>query len=196
MAVNDVWRLSCLGSHAGTEIAVITLHIKMLSGNGTFDGAAAYIKTNLLSLAKTRQANAFRWDKIVGLTRNLTPPVSGEYTTGFPIIGDSAADENARQIAMVVTHKTAFAGRSYRGRHYLPGTFEGMTTGGLFDSANTNAFQVYYDDLVAALGAGGANADYQWVVWSEKLHVATPVTQAIVRSNPGVIRRRRIGVGQ
>lgn len=196
MATNDVWRLSCLGSHAGTEIAVVTLHIKFLTGVATFNGAAAYIKTNLLSLLATQQANTFRWDKIVGLTRNTIPKVSGEYVTGFPIAGGAAVDENPHQVAMVVTHKTQYAGRSYRGRHYLPATSDQATTNGIYIGTYVSAIQQYYDDLVAALGLGGSNADYQWVVWSDKLDVATPVSQAIVRNNPGVIRRRRIGVGQ
>lgn len=196
MATNDVWRLSCLGSHAGAELAVITMHIKFLTANATFDGAAAYIKTNLLSLINTKESNSFRWDKIVGLTRNLTPPVSAEYATGFPVSGSRPSQEVSRQVSLVVTHKTSYAGRSYRGRHYIPGMSSEYISGGLFTGADITAIQTYYDDLVAALGLGGANADYQWVVWSDKLNVATPVSSAIVRTNPGVIRRRRIGVGQ
>lgn len=196
MALNDVWRLSLLGSHTGTEIAVVTMHVKLISGVGTFAGAAAYIKTNLVDLVATLQANTFRWDKINGLLVNTTPKQSGEYATGFPVTGSLAADETAHQTAIVVTHNTQYAGRSYRGRHYLPGFSETSNTSGLWIAATTNTLQTYYDDLVAALGLGGANADYQWVVWSDKLNVATPVSEAIVRQNPGVIRRRRIGVGQ
>ncbi len=196
MATNDVWRLSCIGSHAGTELAVITMHIRMKTNVGTFDGAAAYIKTNLLDLLKTKEDNGFRWDKIVGLTRNTTPKVSGEYSTGFPLQGTVVAEGTPRQAAIVVTHKTAYAGRSYRGRHYIPSLSIEELTGELWNAATVSGIQTYYDDLVAALGSGGANPDYEWVVWSDKLDVATPVTQAIVRNNPGVIRRRRIGVGQ
>lgn len=196
MATNDVWRLSLLGSHSGTEIAVVTMHIKFLTANATFDGAAAYITTNLVTLVKASQANTFRWDKINGLTVNTTPKVSGEYSTGYPLAGAVGSDELPHQVACVVTHKTQYAGRSYRGRHYLPAITEFSQAAGGFDSTLVNALQQYYDDLVAALGLGGSNADYQWVVWSDKLNTATPVTQAIVRSNPGVIRRRRIGVGQ
>lgn len=196
MAVNDVWRISLVGSHSGTEIAVVTMHIKMISANGTFNGACAYLKTNWVDLITGSMANTFRFDRINGLTVNTSPPVSGEYTTGFPVTGAAAFEEMPHQVAMVVSQKTAYAGRSYRGRHYLPAMCETGSTTGLWISTLTNAYQTYYDDLVAALGAGGANADYQWVVWSDKLNVATPVTACIVRSNPGIIRRRRVGVGQ
>lgn len=196
MATNDVWRLSAIGSHSGTEIAVCTMHIRMKTNSGTPEGAAAYLKTNLWTLVATQQATTFRWDRIVGLSRNLVPPVSAEYTTGFPITGGAAYDELPRQVALVVTHKTAYAGRRYRGRHYLPAMTEAYSGSGVFASTLTNALQTYYDDLVAALGVGGTNADYEWVVWSAKNGAAYPVKQAIVRNNPAVIRRRRVGVGQ
>jgi hypothetical protein len=195
MATGDVWRLSLIGSHSGTELAVITMHIKMKTGTGTFAGAALYLKTNLLDLLKTQQANSFRWDEIRGLTVNTTPPLADLYNTGFPLAGTIAVEETAHQTAIVVSTKTLYAGRSYRGRNYLPAIPESGFTGGLVTSSVGNALQTYYDDLVAALGNSGSNADYMWVVWSEKLQASNGVTDTIVRDVPGVIRRRRVGVG-
>lgn len=195
MATGDVWRLSLIGSHAGTELQVITMHIRMKTANGTFEGAAAYLKTNLIDLVKTKQNSGFRWDEIRGLTVNTSPPVAGLYNTGFPISGAIAGDELAHQVALVVSHRTAFAGRSYRGRNYIGALNEADMTNGLFLNATVDAIQTYYDDLIAALGASGANADYMWVVWSEKLQTYNGVTESIVRTIPGVVRRRRVGVG-
>jgi len=195
MATDDIWRLSFIGSHAGTELAVITMHIRMKTGSGTFAGACAYLKTNLLDLLKVQQATSFRWDEIRGLTANLTPPRADLYNTGFPISGTSGNEEPPHQVAAVVSIKTAYAGRSYRGRNYLPAIPETSWTAGLLASTPGNAIQTYYDDLVAALGASGSNADYQWVVWSEKLQQGNAVVDTIVRDVPGVIRRRRVGVG-
>lgn len=195
MATDDIWRLSLIGSHLGTELAVMTMHIRMKTGSGTFAGACAYLKTNLIDLLKTQQSNTFRWDEIRGLTVNLTPPRADLYNTGFPAAGVSSTEEPPHQVAAVVSVKTAYAGRSYRGRNYIPALHEGCWTAGLLTSATGNAIQTYYDDLVAALGASGSNADYQWVVWSEKLQQGNPVVDTIVRDVPGVIRRRRVGVG-
>jgi hypothetical protein len=195
MAADDVWRLSLIGSHAGTELAVMTMHIKMKTGTGTFAGAALYLKTNLLDLLKTQQSNTFRWDEIRGLTVNTTPPRADLYNTGFPLAGSVATEETAHQVAVVASVKTAYAGRSYRGRNYIPAISEAGFTAGLVTAALGNAIQTYYDDLVAALGASGANADYMWVVWSEKLQASNGVTDVIIRDVPGVIRRRRVGVG-
>lgn len=195
MALGDIWRMSLIGSHSGTELAVMTMHIRMKTSNGTFAGAAAYLKTNLLDLLKTKQATTFRWDEIRGLTVNTTPPLADLYNTAFPLAGTVAVEEPAHQVAIVVSTKTAYAGRSYRGRNYIPGMTEGDFTQGLVTSATGNAIQTYYDDLVAALGASGANADYMWVVWSEKLQAYNGIVDTIVRDVPGVIRRRRVGVG-
>jgi hypothetical protein len=195
MATGDVWRLSLIGSHSGTELAVITMHVLMKTSGATFAGAAAYLKTNLIDLLKTKQSSTFRWDEIRGLTVNTTPPRADLYNTGFPIACNIGTEEQAHQVALVVSTKTAFAGRSYRGRNYLPAIPEASITAGLFDNALVDAVQVYYDDLVAALGASGANVDYQWVVWSKRLQASNGITDTIVRNIPGVVRRRRIGVG-
>lgn len=196
MATNDVWRLSFVGSHGGTEIAVVTVHCRMKTANGTFAGLAAYWKTNWIDLVKTKQVTSFRWDRINGLKIDPLPKQADEYTTGFPAAGTLGGEETGHQLAVVVTHKTAYAGRSYRGRHYIPALPQTAIASGLWAGANFTPLQTYYDDIVAALGASGANTDYQWVVWSEKLNLYTPVLTAIVRNNPGVIRRRRLGVGQ
>ena len=195
MAIGQVWRMSLIGSHAGTELAVITMHIHMKTGAGTFAGAALYLKTNLLDLLKTKQATSFRWDEIRGLTVNTTPPLADLYNTGFPLLGSIATEEPPHQVAIVVSTKTAYAGRSYRGRNYLPAMPETGFTAGLVESTLGNAIQTYYDDLVAGIGAAGSNADYEWVVWSEKLQAFFGITDTIVRDVPGVVRRRRVGVG-
>lgn len=195
MAEGDVWRLSLIGSHSGTELGVITMHIRMKTGTGTFAGAALYLKTNLLDLLKTQQATTWRWDEIRGLTVNTTPPRADLYNTGFPLTGTVVNEVVPHQVAIVVSTKTAYAGRSYRGRNYLPGLPESAFTLGLTTAAVGNAIQTYYDDLVAALGASGANADYMWVVWSEKLQTYNGIVDTIVRDVPGIIRRRRVGVG-
>ena len=195
MAIGDVWRMSLIGSHSGTELAVMTMHIKFKTGSATFAGASAYLKTNLLDLLKTKQANTFRWDEIRGLTVNTTPPRADLYNTGFPLAGAVVNEEPPHQVAAVVSTKTLYAGRSYRGRNYIPALPETSWTGGLLTVADGNAIQTYYDDLVAALGNSGSNADYMWVVWSEKLQADNGIVDTIVRDVPGVIRRRRIGVG-
>lgn len=196
MALNDVWRLSCVGSHSGTELAIITLHFKDLGTTGTIDGLCSDIKTLFLNVLKTSQATTFRWDQINALTVNTIPPRAFTYTTGMPLTGTIANEEPAHQVAAVVTHRTAYAGRSYRGRNYIPGLPESAWSASLLDAAYLANLETYYQALMTAYHEGGGDGEWSWVVWSEKLSQANDVQSFVVRNNPGVIRRRRIGVGQ
>lgn len=195
MAIGEVYRASVVGSHTGTELAVVTWHFRMLSTANPFTTIGLYLKTYWCDLVKTRMAASFRFDSIQFLRVNASPPISDQYVTGFPIVGTGSGDELPHQVAIVVKHKTAYAGRSYRGRHYIPAITESYVSAGLLLAADRNALQTYYDDIVAAVGASGANTDIQWVVWSQKLLTYNAVTDTVVRDVPGVIRRRRVGVG-
>lgn len=195
MPVNDVWRVSIIGSHAGADQGIITMHFKMLSGIGTFQGLAALLRPGFVASLANQVHNGFRFDMLRGLTVNTTPPVSDEYTAGLPITGSLSGDPLPYQAAMVVTLKTGYAGRSYRGRNYIPGQGEAYFTAGIFASNVVAAVQGYYDTLIATFGQGGSDSNYQLGIWSDKLSLFTPVTQAIVRSNPATQRRRRMAVG-
>lgn len=197
MAQNDVWRFSCVGSHAGTELAVITLHGREISGIAETATFCAGIVSNLLTPFAARQGMGFRWDIINALTVNTTPRKSAEYTTSLPITGSLTANtELPHQVALVTTEKTAFAGRSYRGRTYLPGLTETDSDSGLWTSTCTNAMLTAWNNFLAVFGSAGSSTDWRWVVWSTKLGSANNITSVVVRNNPGIIRRRRVGVGQ
>jgi hypothetical protein len=197
MALNDVHRFSCVGTHLGTEVAIITLHARETSGIAEVAALANIIRTDLITPLAAQQSTAFRWDSIQVITDNTTPRRSYEYTTGFPVAGGNAGgDELPHQVAMVVTLKTAYAGRSYRGRVYLPALTEAQFTAGLFTAACVTAVNSCFTTLLGHIGSSGTDTDWRLVVWSEKLQTANNVTQVVVRNNPGVIRKRRIGVGQ
>lgn len=195
MAQGEVYRASVQGTYLGSEVAIVTWHFRMLTAADPTATIGLYLKTYWVDLIKTKQCNDFRWDQINLLLVNASPPKSSIYVTGFPVVGTGGSNAIAHQVAAVVTHKTQYAGRSYRGRHYLPALDQIQWTDGLLDVTTRNAIQTYYDDIVAAVGAGGANTDLSWVVWSQKLLTYTPVNGTIVRQIPGVIRRRRVGVG-
>lgn len=195
MAANDIWRLSMVGDWSATEQAVVTAHVKFLSGAATFDGAAAYFKTNLLDLLKTLQSNGWNWRYVNGITVNVNPPQSGTYITGFPLTGTQASDSLPYTTALVTSLRTNYAGRSYRGRMYIPALSENSNAAGRCIQATVNSVQTYFEDLVAALGYGGSNADYQWGVYSRLLSQFYPFTAPVVREVWGTVRRRRPGVG-
>lgn len=196
MAIGEVWRASVQGSHGGSELAIVTWHFRMLSAADPTATIGAYLKVQWCDCVKAYQSNQFRWDQINLLRVNASPPISAQYTTGFPVAGSGANGETPHQTAIVITSKTQYAGRSYRGRHYLPGLDQFDFLQGIVTTTCKNALQTYYDDIVAGTGAGGSNTDIRWVVWSQKLLAYTDVNDAVVRTVPGVQRRRRVGVGQ
>lgn len=197
MATGDVWRLSCIGDHGGTEMAIITLHVRMTSEVGTFPGAALIVHDDLLATLKTWQSPLFAWKQINGITVNTSPKISAEYTTGFPQTGEAVGQhELPHQVAQVCTLKTAYAGRSYRGRVFLPGFTEAVQEDGFWTAGHVTNVQTQFNTLIGHIGSAGSSNDYRLVVWSKRLNTSTNVSQVVVRNNPAVIRRRRIGVGQ
>lgn len=197
MAAGDIYRLSMVGDYSATEVSVVTAHVRFKSPGATPDGASALFKANLLDVLKTYVAPTYNWRYINWLSANLTPPRSGSYTTGFPVAGtqSSSGDPVPYTCAVVVSLRTNYAGRSYRGRMYLPGLTEGQSAGGRVGQTQVNAWQTVFEDLLANCGGAGSNPDYEWGVWSRSLSVFTPYLSAIVREVPGTIRRRRQGVG-
>lgn len=189
MAAGDVWRLSCQGDISNAGIFITTMHIRFKSGDATFAGAAALVKTNLLDLLKNYQGNTWNWRQINGNSVTLNPPQTALYTTGFPSAGIIVGELLPWQCALCVKITTAYAGRSYRGRMFIPGMTETHAQAGSTWTTNlVNAVQTYYEDLIANIGGAGSNTDYEWVVWSKKTSTSVPVLGAAVR---GIIRNQR-----
>lgn len=195
MAAGDIYRLSMVGDWSAVESAVITSHVRFKSPGATPDGAAELFKANLLALLGPKQSNTWAWRYVNWLSENLLPVRSGVYTTGFPVLGTLVSESLPYTVAAVVSLRTQYAGRSYRGRMYLPAVTEADSVAGRLSIAWVNAVQTYFEDLLANCGGSGSNADYEWGVYSRKLAVFTPYLAAIVREVPGTVRRRRPGVG-
>lgn len=195
MAIGDIWRASILGDWGAGNSAVVTSHWKMLSVGADTDDIGLYLKTYLLDLLAPLQSNEFYWRQINFLSVNLTPEQSFIYTTGFPIQGARAVTSLPYQAAVVVTHRTRYAGRSYRGRWYLPAIPSDEVDNGSFLGALVTSLQTYHDDIQAAVGQGGANTDIQMGVYSKKLAHFEPISEFVVRAAVASQRRRRPGVG-
>lgn len=195
MAIGDIYRFSVIGDWYSVTVGLYTGHVKFLSVGATPAGFASYWKTNFVDLFKTYQASVFNTRQINFLSVNQTPEVSQQVTTGFPVVGTASGEAISYFDALVLSLRTAYAGRSYRGRMYLPGLTEANTLETAVTNGARDAIQTYCDDLVAGIGSGGASSDYQLGVWSHKLSVFTPVNDIIVRQVLGTQRRRRPGRG-
>lgn len=201
MAAGDIWRIAFEGALAN-QLTVNIWHVKFKSVGASIAGAVTYLDTNLYQLLKTYQATSQVGYTVHAVQLASAPPV---YDTTITATGTVVTELLPPQIAMIASLRTGIAGRSYRGRLYLPGFTEATASGGGVDVVAKAAIQGYFDDLVAAIGSGGSDTDYEWGVWSPKLGGASPpynlsagwhaITEVIVRGNWGVQRRRGVGFG-
>lgn len=109
-------------------------------------------------------------------------------TTGFPIAGGgAAASDLAPGTAIVVSLRTDFIGRSYRGRHFMPAPAEAVSDGSLL-IATADLIADAWNTLIAELSAD----DNPMVVFTQVAgRTPTEVTQALVDQRLRSQRRRQ-----
>jgi hypothetical protein len=208
MAIGDIWRIAYTGTW-NSQAIVNVFYFKMKSAADPIPTASNYLTTALYSLYKPFCQTTCTWNVTQGRLLSV-PPQGYDYNLSTAQTGTQAATAQPMTHAVVVSLRTQYAGRSYRGRIYLPGLVGTYISNGTLATTQRNTLQGYFDDMVAAVGATGANADLQWGVWSRKLgevrgssgHVTsydlskfTPITSVIVRSVLGSMRTREIGKG-
>lgn len=131
--------------------------------------------------------------------RNINTPNQGELQdVTAPVTGTSAAGLLPPQTALCVTLRTALAGRSYRGRCYLPGFAEDCNdVGGTASAAVGAAAATFVNAIATAMSAQSLPmAVLSRTVYDEegnvvRLGFATPVTLAVTRNLVWDTQRRR-----
>lgn len=100
--------------------------------------------------------------------------------SGAPEAGDSiGSDALPRGASVVVTMRTAKAGKSYRGRVYLGGWDESANAAG---AAIASGALTAANAFITAIGTALAAQGMQLAVLSNTVHLATPVTSHLVRN--------------
>jgi len=138
----------------------------------------------------------------VGL-RWIGAPNFVEYEdSGAGVVGTAVGDALPKQTAFCVTIRTALAGRSYRGRIYLPGFAE---TANMADGTASLSVGTAAASFVNSIGAALASSGYTLGVGSrfraaqpslvppilERAAFFTPYTTAVARDNVWDTQRRR-----
>lgn len=123
------------------------------------------------------------------VVRDVSPPVAGTAT-------GATAPNN---VAIVLSKRTGFSGRSYRGRTYYAGIAAAEVADNILSSALVTALLVDATALSAALGSAG----YTWVVASFQENgvprttaVTKPITSFTMDSRIDTQRRRLPGSGE
>lgn len=115
------------------------------------------------------------------------------YDTSNGIGLRSGSDTLPLQAAAIITWRTGLAGRSRRGRSYLPSTIEGdIGQAGGIGSTYAGLLADFATDLLTMVTPVSLD-EWQLHVWSPTLSVATRVTEFVVRPYLGTQRSRRSG---
>lgn len=209
MAINDTAQLAVKGTVGGQD-HVHTLHFRAIDAIANEQGLIDAWQAN----ARTAYRNIFK---------NTDTPV--DIITASHVCGAIPLRALAQEVevapnrvggegndtsqplptfnAGVVSVRTAFSGKSRRGRFYIGGLSEANTDGNTLGALQAR-IQAYVTALLAAFTGAGSMGGWQLVVHSRKL-AAVPGTQCqdssalvtamIVRAEVGTMRSRKLGHG-
>lgn len=210
MAINDIWKLSVAGTCAGVD-HVHTLHYRNATlvtddpttGQALIDAWQATARTAYRDLfqANDTPVDTITAQKVCGsvplpaavIETELAPNRVGAQAA----IADSAMAPASA--ARIITWRTAFSGRRYRGRSYLGGVWDGLTDTPHYITVAAQALMQTYAN--AAIAVGGA--DWNLFIFSRVLaalggncqNFGAEVTQGAARLYLGTMRSRLLGHG-
>lgn len=115
-------------------------------------------------------------------------------STGAAVVGGNSSPALPASVAMVVTLRTGYRGRSYRGRFYAFGFCENNIEDGLWSTTLRTDVLAFLTGIDGRINSAG----WDWVIASKQHNhevtspaVVHPVTDRVVRSLiPGTQRRR------
>lgn len=184
LAVNSDWQ-NTVEFILGSPIQnLATLQDIVQSCFANFGGTTSF--TNALS-----PDSNLRTVKGIYYANNVPPASLVAESAGAPIVGAAAA-QHAPQVCIVASLRTNQAGRSYRGRLYVPYRALRIESTGLVEPQGqqvaANFANGMKNTVLSACAAVGITAS--WVVWSPTLKVGTPITSILVGNQCDTQRRR------
>lgn len=199
MAEGDIYRLSTLSDYiSGGDDAVNVFHFRQESpaifASPAEDLAEAFIATVVPAYVNCMTAgyvlHRIAIKQVTGGAQEYEQAVTEPGTAG--VVGSMLPTT----VSGLLSWRTGLAGRSNRGRTYLPPTNEEQLSSGLWTGSYMTAMEGFAEDALA-LGTAVFTLHANWTigVWSVVLSAFVPYTHAIARQIPATIRRRRIGQG-
>jgi hypothetical protein len=175
MATNDVAELAVIGTVGGQQ-HVHTLHFKHLGVSTTEDQlidqwqAACEAAYKALFTDQDQPIQTMRASQVCGTVPLRAP---AEQTPASTLGTRSVlTDPEPPFVAELVSERTAFAGRSYRGRFYISGLQEGDKVGSYLTNSGSLRYVLttaYLTALLGAFGPSGSSLDLRLFVYSRKL---------------------------
>lgn len=182
MAYLQVQRLAIQGTYYGQQ-HVNVLHCASESVAGTtYPTDWQALANAFIDSVKTPLANVISWGTLK-VTDLALPPRTWEYNLSK--VGASASAEGLPGNApIVISWKTGFAGRAYRGRQYVSGLVEAGCTNGNVDSTYLTNLQTAINSFLGVWGSGGSGAtNIVFGIWSDKLGTTKNASGQIVAYN-------------
>lgn len=196
MAVGDVYLLRLVGSvgSAPGSLVIFTHHYRQtlqLIGEPMEALANAWVAEGAPELVDC-VSNTYQVNQVQ--VRTLTDPPMG-FDLDTVQAGTQAGDALPPQIAPIISWRTQFVGRSYRGRSYMPPCSETYNVGGVVQTTMRTLLADYADAILSLTDLPGGNT-YELGIWSPTLNQFNAVTSYVVQPTFATQRRRRSGVGQ
>lgn len=180
VALNDTAELAVIGSRLGQQV-IVTHHFRHITGPGPqtlqnlIDSWQAVAQVPWLAYQRPDYTLVkLRARHVCG---SLPLDATTEETVNLAGTSNVSANPLAPWLAVVVRARTAAAGRSRRGRFFVPLTAEEDVAGEAIVAGTQTLIQAYVTALQNAfIGVGATNTDWALVVHSRKL-AGIPGTQ-------------------
>lgn len=121
------------------------------------------------------------------------------FTRNYTWQGSSGFDTASQlNMAFVLRLETGLSGRKNRGRVYMPGQHPGHTSSGLVNGTGAALWAGPITNLkINFLQGGSAGNPYYLVIWTRGTSTGSfrTVTDIVLRTTPGSMRKRMLGVG-
>lgn len=194
-AAGDIIEVSfCMRLNNQNGINVRHYRVQTIAGTGATDAQiTAFFESTFKSTYLPCIANAAVWYG-TKCQRIFPLPKSGISTTSGGVSpGTGGASPLPTQVAGLISHTTALAGRSYRGRKYIPfPTTTQLTAAGDPTPAYITLLNSICVADVSTLTAGTTpnQTTFKPVIWSPRRQVATDLSNSFGRTGWGTQRRR------
>lgn len=185
-------RAALIGTYDGQEV-VNVLHFKSKDDSCVFADFTTAIEALLTSI-KAQFCNAMTWTNIRYTTLDVIPEIAEANITQ---VGTAVTDGLPGLAPLVLSWRSQFSGRRYRGRSYLSGLPENNVTRGVITQASQDTLQTAVNTWLGTYGLGGSHAKVMFCIYSrvigQEITGLNGVATALVRTAIGSMRSRRFG---
>lgn len=155
------------------------------------EAVSGFIRSGLLPL----MADTITLLRLVGRVLETLDGIQYISTTGLPLNGASTAESMPNNVAACISIRTGLAGRSFRGRNYVPGLTIANIDHNELNSTSLAAIVDVYEALIAPVPASAWNMSVvsRFTAGAPRAEgIATPVTQVVFVDNIVDSQRRRL----